>query len=352
MASLIPVVDQINKLTYSFHGYFFMGARMSKFQLSRESLEARDIVSDRASVAQRMEAFRHMMPSPDPALIVRDEEHRTVPTEQSIPEVTAGELTAAGLRAAMSDHGALIVRNMFSRAETSTLIEAIDQVLDACASPREVRTKIASTYFNPPDNLVSVMPNKVEELAHLRMFNSAAGAAMCVEAPSVAEALLQLYEAHGLKKLIGQYLGEAPCLSVKKWVLRRNALTRDAAGWHQDGAFMGTDVNSINMWIPLTECGGETGAPGMDVVPQRLYKIASADGATFDWSISDEHVRGGAFKRLPVAPVFNAGDAFFFDHFYVHRTQYREDFTKLRYAVETWFFGATTFPKEQVPVAW
>ena len=24
---------------------------------------------------------------------------------------------------------------------------------------------------------------------------------------------------------------------------------------------MGTDINSINMWIPLTECGGETGAP-------------------------------------------------------------------------------------------
>ncbi len=232
------------------------------------------------------------------------------------------------------------------------MIEAIDRVLDACASPREVRIKLASTYFNPPGNLVSIMPNQVEELAHLRMFNSTAGAAMCVEAPSVAEALLELYEAHGLKKLIGEYLGESPCLSVKKWVLRRNSPTRDEAGWHQDGAFMGTDINSVNMWVPLTECGGETGAPGMDVVPQRLYKIASAEGATFDWSVSDAHVRSGAFMGSPLAPVFNAGDAFFFDHFYLHRTQYRTDFTKLRYAVESWFFGATTFPKEQIPVAW
>jgi hypothetical protein len=61
----------------------------------------------------------------------------------------------------------------------------------------------------------------------------------------------------------------------------------------------------------------------MDVVPRRLYKIAPADGATFDWSVSD-----------------------------THRTQYRTDFTKPRYAVESWFFGATTFPKEQIPVAW
>jgi hypothetical protein len=51
-------------------------------------------------------------------------------------------------------------------------------------------------------------------------------------------------------------------------------------------------------------------------------------------------------------PVFNAGDAFFFDHFYLHRTQYRTDFTKLRYAVETWFFGASSFPKNQIPLAW
>ncbi len=327
---------------------------MSVIELTIECLEARDIEADSASIAQRMEAFRHVMPATSPTLIVRENENENeaAPTGQDIPEVDAVELTAATLRSAMASHGALIVRNMFSSAETGTIIEAIDRVLEACASPREVRKKLAGTYFNPPGNLVSMMPNKVQELGSLRMFNSASGAAMCVEAPSVAEALLKMYEVHGLKELIAAYLGEAPCLSVKKWVLRRNSVTRDPSGWHQDGAFMGTAINSINLWIPLTKCGGDTGAPGMDVVPQRLHKIASADGATFDWSISDELVRAGTFARLPVAPVFNAGDAFFFDHFYVHRTQYRDDFTRLRYAVETWFFGATTFPKEQVPVAW
>ena len=124
------------------------------------------------------------------------------------------------------------------------------------------------------------------------------------------------------------------------------------AGWHQDGAFMGANINSINMWIPLNECGGETGAPGMDVVPLRLNDIVSSEGAQFDWSVSDAHATDGINKGQPLMPVFNEGDAFFFDHFYLHRTQYRTDFSKLRYAVETWFFGESAFPKNQIPLAW
>jgi len=324
---------------------------MSGFQLSREILEARDIAFDRESITQRLEHYRHVMPTDQPRLIVDGAKARALPAEPRVPEVGVHDLTAAALRAAIADHGALIVRNVFSTAETDALIEAIDRALDACRSPREVRAKLANAYFNPPGNLVSIMPNREKELADLRMFNGIVGAVMCVEAPSIAESLLQLFEAHGLKELIGEYLGEPPCLSVKKWVLRRNLPTKEPTGWHQDGAFMGTDINTINMWLPLTTCGGETGAPGMDVIPQRLYAIASADGADFDWSVSDEQARGGT-HCAPVAPVFNAGDAFFFDHLYLHRTQFRQDFTRSRYAIESWFFGATTFPKSQIPVAW
>lgn len=325
---------------------------MSSVPFSREILEARDVAVDRESVMQRLETFRHVMPTEHPKLIVREEPGRTPPAEPCVPEIAADKLTAEILRTAVADHGALIVRDMFTAAETHALIDAIDKVMEACHSPRAVRAKLANAYFNPPGNLVSIMPNAEKELADLRMFNGIVGAVMCVEAPTIAEALLQLFEAHGIKKLVGNYLGEAPCLSVKKWVLRRNSPTKDAAGWHQDGAFMGTDINTINMWLPLSQCGGATGAPGMDVIPRRLYKIASADGADFEWSVSDDHVRSGAISNITTAPVFNAGDAFFFDHFYLHRTQFREDFTRPRYAIESWFFGASTFPKSQIPVAW
>ncbi len=323
---------------------------MSKFELSLANLEARNIVSDCATIGTRIEAYRTREPSDHPALIVNDRDTAAAQAQRCVPEIDAGDLTLEQLRAAVATHGALIVRNLFSRTATDTLIKAANRVIDACADPQA--TIPVSTYFNPPNNLRTIMPRKDKELGNTRSFHRESGSAMCVEAPSVAEALLLLYEAHGLKELVGAYLGEPPCLSVKKWVLRRSKLPVAEAGWHQDGAFMGTNINSINMWIPLNQCGGETGAPGMDVVPQRLNKLASAEGAQFDWSVSDSQVSSRFAQNQPLTPVFNAGDAFFFDHFYLHRTQYRTDFTKLRYAVETWFFGASSFPKNQIPLAW
>ena len=328
-----------------------MGMDMAEFQLTREYLEGRDVASDRAALTDRIEAYRNLEPSNEHPLIVNEEEGGAS-AESLVPEVEAADLTVEKLREAMAGHGGLIIRKLFTGPEIETLKHAIDEVLGVFELPRKQRNNMASPYFNPPGNMASIMPEKEEELASLRYFNRAGGGAMCAEAPCVAEALLALYEKYNLKALVTDYLGETPVLSVKKWMLRRSTLPIEAGGWHQDGAFMGSDINSINLWIPLTECGGTTGAPGMDVVPKRLYKVASAEGATFDWSVSDEMVQGGAFDTRPVAPVFNAGDAFFFDHLYLHRTQSGVDFDKVRYAIETWFFGSTTFPKSQVPIAW
>ena len=36
---------------------------------------------------------------------------------------------------------------------------------------------------------------------------------------------------------------------------------------------MGEGINSLNMWIAANHCGGESGAPGMDLLPQRLFKF-------------------------------------------------------------------------------
>ena len=323
---------------------------MSAFELTTVDLESRNIASDCARVGTRIESYRAREAAAHPSLIVSEQHEPPIPAERGVPEINVNELTIDSLRAAISEHGALIVRDMFPKAPMDTLIKAADNVIDACLDSGSTPT--INTYYNPPGNLRTIMPKKDRELGNTRSFHRESGSAMCVEAPSVAEALLQLYEAHGLKELIGLYLGEPPCLSVKKWVLRRSKLPVAEAGWHQDGAFMGTNLNSLNMWMPLNECGGSTGAPSMDVVPQRLNKIASAAGAQFDWSVSDSQVSSRLINSQPLAPTFSAGDVFFFDHFYLHRTQYRPDFTKLRYAVETWFFGASSFPKNQIPIAW
>lgn len=320
-------------------------------QFAIDTLQRRDIAVDRETMTDRIERYREKLPTDAPELIVPTDREYTGATEGEVPEIDAAELNAAALHRALSTHGALIVRGFFTERELDGLIPAADQVIDACADPA-LKDQTRHAFYNPPENLRTIMPNGERELGNTRTFHRESGSAMCVESPAVAEALLRLYETKGLKSLLTQYLGEPPCLSVKKWVLRRSKLPVAEAGWHQDGAFMGTAINSINMWLPLSRCGGTTGAPGMDLVPRRMNTIASAEGAQFDWSVSDEQVGATHAAHGPVAPVFEIGDAFFFDHFYLHRTQYRNDFDKLRYAVETWFFGESAFPKNQIPLAW
>lgn len=325
---------------------------MGSYQITLDGLEARDVAADTSTMRHRIESLRERQPTNERELIIPTDTANQAVGSGDIPEIAPDELSADVLRSAIAEHGALLVRNLFPEEVIAGFPPAIDRVLDAVDLPPAEKKKLSNTYFSPPDNLVSIMPEGPMELAALRVFNTKVGAVMCPEAPSVAEALLELFEERGIKELITEYLDEPPVLSVKKWVLRRSVLPVEEAGWHQDGAFMGTDINTINLWLPLTDCGGETGAPGMDLVPQRLNSIVSAEGATFDWSVSDSYVTDAFNGNRPVAPVFNAGDAFFFDHFYLHRTQFREDFTRLRYAIETWFFGESTFPKSQIPVAW
>ncbi|MEZ5566784.1 MAG: hypothetical protein R3E54_00220 [Halioglobus sp.] len=302
-------------------------------------------------MTNRIEAFRQRQPSDTPALLV-DPGGDLPDTQAKIPELPAQELTIGALRSAISQHGALIVRGLFPRESMNALMPVIDRVLAACEANSLGQPPPAGPYFDPPTNMASIMPNKARELSNTRRFHRDSGSAMCVEAPSVAESLLDWYEAKGLKHMLTAYLGEPPCLSMKKWVLRRSRLPVAEAGWHQDGAFMGTHINSLNLWIPLNQCGGETGAPGMDVLPRRLNRIAPAEGAQFNWSVSSSQVTAASGDSQLLSPEFEAGDAFFFDHFFLHRTQHGVEFDKIRYAIETWFFGENRFPKNQIPLAW
>tara|TARA_R100000005_G_scaffold95676_1_gene78160 strand:+ start:3337 stop:4293 length:957 start_codon:yes stop_codon:yes gene_type:complete len=302
-------------------------------------------VQDAERLSERISSWQGAPPAPQHSATQPGEGHSPALCN-GLPELPAAALSAAGLRHGIQTHGAVIVRDLIPATLHPVLRELIDRVIAASANPRGKH----DCYFDPPDILRQKMPGG--ELGRSRAFHRDSGSAMCAEAPCVAESLLELYESLGLKTLCTDYLGEAPCLSVKKWVLRKTLLPVHQAGWHQDGAFMGEHINSINLWIPLTRCGGETGAPGMDVVPARLRHIVSADGALFDWSVSPESVSSHFPRTPPVAPVFNPGDALLFDHLFLHRTQYRTDFQRPRYAIETWFFGESAAPLNQVPIRW
>ena len=309
-------------------------------------LENRCVEDDAERLTRRIRNWQPAAPNPAIRAAMARESSTTWTLGNGLPEIQAPQLTAEVLHDAVRSHGALLVRNLLPVSLHPELVRTIDRVTAACEGTKP----FSRHYFAPPDTLREKMPGG--ELGRSRAFHRDSGSAMCAEAPSVAESLLELYDSLGLKALLTDYLGEAPCLSVKKWVLRKTRLPVHQAGWHQDGAFMGADINSINLWIPLTRCGGDTGAPGMDVVPTRLTEIVAANGALFDWSVSPESVNDHFRDTPPVAPVFNAGDALLFDHLFLHRTQYRGDFQRPRYAIETWFFGQSAAPLNQVPVSW
>ena len=121
--------------------------------------------------------------------------------------------------------------------------------------------------------------------------------------------------------------------------------------WHQDGAFLGAGIRTVNVFLSLSPCG--EAAPGLDVVPRRVDHIVETGthGAWFDWSVGPELVERIAADAGVVRPIFEAGDALLFDELFLHQTASDPAMPKPRFAVESWFFGASAFPADYAPVA-
>ena len=320
-----------------------------------DKLLQRDAIADLNRTNQRLADYVGREPMQTLRAIDVEAPQATFTGTDKVPEVNATAFEINHLRSAMASHGCLIIRGLFNSTTMTDFCRVIDFAMEATeGQPKQDKhaAHIPDIFLNPPSELASLVPRPGLNFA--RAFHREGGSAMCVESASISEHLLELYESVGIKKIVADYLGEAPCLSALKWVLRRPAFPINRDGWHQDGAFMGEGINSLNMWIAANHCGGESGAPGMDLLPQRLTEILSeGEGeAIFDWSVSDHAMKTSQSNNTIIAPVFEAGDALFFDHFLLHRTQYGNDFIRPRYAIETWFFGEKNFPSNQVPLSW
>jgi hypothetical protein len=143
-------------------------------------------------------------------------------------------------------------------------------------------------------------------------------------------------------------LGEAPVISVQKTTLRKADPSVPGA-WHQDGAFMG-DVRALNLWLSLSRCGDES--PGLDIVPRRLDSFVSAqtDEAVLSYQVSQRMAEEAAGDKPIIRPIFEPGDALLFDDLFLHQTASDPAMPKPRYAVESWFFGGSSFP-DYAPIA-
>ena len=260
------------------------------------------------------------------------------------------DLTVAALRRGLAQHGCVFVRGLTTAERAEGLARGIDRALDAfdaCTAASGPQAASASPWYVP------FAPQAGEyRVGGRRGWVRASGGLWTADSPRMLFELLDVVDETGIGALVEAYLGERPALSANKCTLRRVPVDTNT-NWHQDGAFLGREVRTLNLWLALSPCG--TDAPGLDIVPRRFEEVLATgtDGALFDWSVSPALVSEVATGPNAVQrPEFSPGDALLFDHLFLHRTGVDPGMTRERWAIETWFFAPSAYPAGQIPLAY
>jgi hypothetical protein len=270
---------------------------------------------------------------------------------ERIPEVAREELTVDRLRSGIMHHGSLVVRGLANRDQVEHLTCDIDKALAAFDAQTDG--------VNRPE-LAGWFELFTQDRRSDRTLKRKRGSVLAVDAPPALFDLIETLDATGVGRLVRDYFGEPPMILAKKATLRRISRDSRTGGWHQDGAFMGAGIRSLNLWLSLSHCGDD--APGLDVVGRRLDELVqTGDGAFAAWGMKPhvaEQVGAGAIVR----PIFEPGDALLLDHLTLHRTAVDEGMRNDRYAIETWLFAPSTYdamtakggqsyePRDQLPI--
>jgi hypothetical protein len=265
----------------------------------------------------------------------------------SLPEVAAAELTPTLLKQALGESGHLVVRGYLAAGETAPLRHQIDNILQARVRTESgaARREDPAWYYPSPH-----FPGK--HVSYSRR-NAASkfgqtGSVPVLDSPRGTFNLIEVFRKAGLDRLLADYFSDQPVIATRKWMFRLVEPRQDVdngigGGWHQDGQFMGDSINTVNLWIALSECGDTADAPGIAIIPRRFRELLEfgTRGARLDWTVGAELVAEIAADTPMVRPHFNAGDALFFDHLSLHRTGHASGQTARRYAIESWFYAAS-----------
>ncbi len=254
-----------------------------------------------------------------------------------------GELTPEALTGGIAASGCVHVPGLVDADAAAALVDGIDRAFDALAVHRSGDRDARDGWYEP-------FPAAPEyKLGIKRKWVVDNGGVWTADSPAMLFALLEVYQEIGLVDTIAAHLGEQPALSVNKSTLKRIGGSTGGA-WHQDGAFLGQDIRTVNVWLSLSRCGRD--APGLDLVPARIDHVleTGTDGAEFDWAVGPGLVERVATERPVVRPEFEPGDALLFDQLFLHRTAAEPSMPRVRYAIETWFFAPSAYPDGLAPL--
>jgi hypothetical protein len=259
-----------------------------------------------------------------------------------IPEITASELTPGLLRAGILRDGCLLVRGLVPSERARSFATHIDRAYAARSRLAGGRRAAPGLYeeFEPEERFGPVVG---------RSWIEQGGGLLAADSPSLSFEMFELFAAAGVGELASAYLGEPALISVHKTTLRKAEPSVPGA-WHQDGFFMGP-VRSLNLWLSLSRCGDE--APGLDILPRRIERLVATatDEAVLDYTISQRVAEEVAGDLGILRPIFEPGDALFFDELFLHQTGSSPTMRKPRFALENWFFGGSGFPADYAPLA-
>lgn len=255
-------------------------------------------------------------------------------------EIRAHEFDATALKTGVLRHGHLLVRGLVPAAQVARLRDATDrafaarQAIDATGP-----TPDTAAWYDPLD----AVPDGDTDRSVVRTLQGL----FTADSPRALFEFFEIVQGLGLTRLVESYFGERPAVSLKKCTLRRIDREVRLSGWHQDGAFLGQGIRSLNMWTAVSACGRDT--PGIEVMPVRLDRMVSQldDGGPFAWTVPPEHIARELPGATVWAPEFEPGDVLFFDHWSLHRTAVFEGTpARARYAIESWFFAPSAYERD------
>ncbi|MCC5952080.1 MAG: phytanoyl-CoA dioxygenase family protein [Acidimicrobiia bacterium] len=306
----------------------------------------RDVRLEEALVRMRLDAFAELDRTPG-----RDQWPPTLSdpfpdVSGAPPEVPASDLDPATLGGALLHHGSLVVRNLLDSDRSQQLLASVQrafEALDTRADPDAMSDVERARWFQRCSH----------DGSKPSLFGMGTATMRVIDSPALVFDVVEAFHSSPLIGAIAGYLGEQPALSNNKWAIRRSK-GLPFSDLHQDGAFLGDDIRTVNAWISLTHAGGDSSAPSIEMVPSRLPGVlpTGGHGAAFDWTVSDE----GLATMVPgvelVTPEVFPGDAVLFDELMMHRTQCRDaDSSDWRWAVESWFFAPSCYPQRYAGIA-
>ena len=265
-----------------------------------------------------------------------------LPAGDPLPEIAAPDLGPGLIRAGILRDGCLLVRGLVPRDRAEAMAAHIDDAF-------ELRERHEAGEKTDPGYYEEFVPDPRIGEPVVRGWIKQGGGLLAADAPLLHFEMMELFAGARLRELVTGYLGEPALISVHKTTLRKADPSVPGA-WHQDGFFMG-EVRSLNMWLSLSRCGDES--PGLDLLPTRLehYLATNTEEAALDYTISQRQVDEAAAATPVIRPIFEPGDALFFDEKFLHQTGSDPSMRKPRYAIENWFFGGSAFPEEYAPIA-